>query len=338
MSTKKELWVFAEQVDGVIPSSVYELLSQGRILCNEVGYRLCAALLSNNRTASLSQELFNFGAKKVYTIEDPKLEYFQNDYYSTALAQLINEQAPKIILYSATSIGRCLAPSIAAKIGTGLTADCTELNIDPKTKLLLQTRAAYGGNIMATIICPKHHPQMATVRPNVFTKNKLSENESGELIHYNVDLSSAPDRMRRRKTVYNKNEDSSELHTAQFIVSGGRGIGRPENFRIIKDLAEELNAAVGASRAITDAGWVSENHLVGQSGRTVRPKVYISCGISGAIQHQVGMQKSDLIIAINNDSNAPIFDIADIGLVGDLHKIIPELQKQLAVVNTKTTT
>lgn len=328
MSTTKELWVFAEQRDGKIAGVVHELLSEGQILCKKSGYTLCAVLPSADG-ASLCQDLYNFGAKKVYTIDDPKLKDYQNDYYSRAVAQLINEKKPEIVLYGATTIGRSLAPTVAVMVDAGLTADCTQLDFDTETGNLLQTRPAFGGNIMATIICPDNRPQMATVRSNVFKKTKISDNEAGEQMPYAVDLSGVPERMRRLEVVHEA-DNTIDLNAAQFIVSGGRGVGKPENFKIIYDLASELGAAVGASRATVDAGWISHHHQVGQTGKTVCPVVYVACGISGAIQHLAGMQSSDVIVAINKDPDAPIFDVADFGLIGDLHEIVPEFQKQIA--------
>ena len=328
MSTTKELWVFAEQRDGKLAGVVHELLSEGQILCEKSGYTLCAVLPSANGS-ELCQELYNYGAKKVYTLDDPKLKDYQNDYYSRAVAQLIKEQKPEIVLYGATTIGRSLAPTVAVMVDAGLTADCTQLDFDTEAGNLLQTRPAFGGNIMATIICPDNRPQMATVRSNVFKKTKISDQEAGEQMACSVDLSDVPERMRRLEVVHEA-DNNIDLNAAQYIVSGGRGVGKPENFKIIYDLASELGAAVGASRATVDAGWISHHHQVGQTGKTVCPVVYIACGISGAIQHLAGMQSSDVIVAINKDPDAPIFDVADFGLIGDLHAIVPEFQKQIA--------
>jgi len=332
MSTTKELWVFAEQREGKLAGVVQELLSEGRILAEKAGYTL-AAILPSADGVDYCQELYNFGAQKVYTIDDPRLAEYQNDYYAHAVAQLIKEKQPEIVLYGATTIGRSLAPTVAVMVNAGLTADCTQLDFDVENGNLLQTRPAFGGNIMATIICPNHRPQMATVRSNVFKKTKISENEQGEQIACEVDLSSVPERMRRLETVHEADDNTIDLNAAQFIVSGGRGVGKPENFKIIYDLASELGAAVGASRATVDAGWISHHHQVGQTGKTVCPVVYIACGISGAIQHLAGMQSSDMIIAINKDPDAPIFDVADYGLIGDLHEIVPEFAKQIAAFN-----
>jgi len=333
MSMPKELWIFAEQREGRIAGVVHELLGEGQILCGKSGYTLCAVLLSDDG-ASLCQELYNSGAKKVYTIDDPKLKDYQNDYYSRAVAQLINDKKPEIVLYGASTIGRSLAPTIAAMVGAGLTADCTQLDFDTETGNLLQTRPAFGGNVMATILCPDKRPQMATVRANVFMKTKISDNEAGVQVPYEIDLSGVPERMRRIAVVH-EDEDSIDLNSTQYIVSGGRGVGRPEHFKLLRDLAAELGASVGASRATVDAGWISHHHQVGLSGKTVCPVVYIACGISGAIQHLAGMQGADVIVAINKDADAPIFDVADIGLIGDLHEIVPELRKQIAAAKAQ---
>jgi electron transfer flavoprotein alpha subunit len=332
MSTTKELWVFAEQREGKLIGVVQELLSEGKILAEKAGYTL-AAILPSADGAAYCQELYNFGAQKVYTIDDSRLAEYQNDYYAHAVAQLIKEKNPEIVLYGATTIGRSLAPTVAVMVNAGLTADCTQLDFDVENGNLLQTRPAFGGNIMATIICPNHRPQMATVRSNVFKKTKISDNEQGEQIACEVDFSAVPERMRRLETVHEADDNSIDLNAAQFIVSGGRGVGKPENFKIIYDLASELGAAVGASRATVDAGWISHHHQVGQTGKTVCPVVYIACVISGAIQHLAGMQSSDMIIAINKDPDAPIFDVADYGLIGDLHEIVPEFAKQIATFN-----
>ncbi|MEI7942582.1 MAG: electron transfer flavoprotein subunit alpha/FixB family protein [Candidatus Riflemargulisbacteria bacterium] len=325
--SNKEIWIFAEQREGVISLATLELLSEGQILAAKSGYTLCAVLLSADDSKIL-QELYNYGAKKVYSAVGPKLSYYQNDYYSKVVADLIIEKKPEIVLYGATSVGRSLAPTIAVMVNAGLTADCTELDFDTEQMLLLQTRPAFGGNIMATILCPNHRPQMSTVRPNVFKKNKLGDKEKGESVSVKVDLSKVKDRMRLLEET-KEEVDAVDLCEAEFIVSGGRGVGSPEKFIVLQDLAKELGAAVGASRATVDAGWIAHFHQVGQTGKTVCPKVYIACGISGAIQHLAGMQSSDFIIAINKDPQANIFDVADIGVVGDLHDIVPELTSQI---------
>jgi len=330
MDAKKEIWIFAEQENGKLHSVVLELLTKGRELAEKSGYTLCA-ILPAAAAAPLHQELFNHGAKKIYALTDPKLAEYQNDYCSKAVSDLILAESPSIVLYGATIIGRSVAPTVAVMVYGGLTADCTELDFDTEAELLLQTRPAFGGNIMATIICPDHRPQMATVRHNVFKKTPVGDSESGEVIDVAVDVSGVPERMKKIETVEEVIE-SVDLNAAEYIVSGGRGIGKPENFDIIHRLADALDGAVGASRATVDAGWISHHHQVGQTGKTVCPLVYVACGISGAIQHLAGMQTADLIIAINKDADAPIFDVADFGLVGDLHEVMPEFIKQLNAI------
>jgi len=327
MSTKKEIWVYAEQENGKLAGVVFELLSEGRKLAEKSGYTLCAVLPSADGKP-MHQELFNYGAKKIYNVEDPKLVTYQNDYFSHVVDTLLKSEEPEIVLYGASTIGRSIAPTVAVMGWAGLTADCTELDYDTEREILLQTRPAFGGNIMATIICPDHRPQMATVRSNVFKKEKVGESETGEVVDITVDLSGIKERMKRIESVEEEVE-MVDLKAAEYIVSGGRGIGAPENFDKIEGLAKALDGAVGASRATVDAGWISHHHQVGQTGKTVCPLIYVACGISGAIQHLAGMQSADLIIAINKDPDAPIFDVADFGLVGDLHEIVPEFKKQI---------
>ena len=323
-----EIWVFAEQRDGKLESVALELLSKGRELAAKSGYALAAVLLSENGEA-LAPELFAHGAQKVYALDAPQFAYYQNDWWSEAFVSLVRDKAPEIVLVGATTIGRSLAPTVASILHCGLTADCTQLDFDTEKKLLLQTRPAFGGNIMATIVCADTRPQMATVRGNVFKKDRLDPAPAGELVRVPVDLSAAPCRMKRVKVV---REDAGDVNLgeAKAIVSGGRGLGGPEKFALLRDLASQLGAAVGASRAAVDAGWISPLHQVGQTGRTVCPKLYVAVGISGAIQHLAGMQSSETIVAINKDPAAPIFEVADYGLVGDLDEIVPELVKQLA--------
>jgi electron transfer flavoprotein alpha subunit len=332
MSTKKEIWVYAEQENGELAGTVFELLSEGRKLAEKSGFTLCA-LLASAEGQPMHQELFNYGAQKIYNVEDPKLVTYQNDYFAKVVDTLIKAEEPEIILYGASTIGRSLAPTVAVMGWAGLTADCTELDFDTEREILLQTRPAFGGNIMATIICPDHRPQMATVRSNVFKKEKVSESEAGEVIDITVDLSGIKQRMKRVETVVEE-VNTVDLKGADFIVSGGRGVGDPKNFKIIEELACTLGGAVGASRATVDAGWISHHHQVGQTGKTVCPLIYIACGISGAIQHLAGMQSADMIIAINKDPDAPIFDVADFGLVGDLNLIVPEFNKQIMALRS----
>ena len=321
-----EIWVFAEQREGALQSVSCELLSKGRELAEKSGYALCALVLSENG-AAFAPELFAHGATKVYAADAPQFAHYQNDYWAAAVRQAVESLRPEILLFGATSVGRSLAPTVAAVLHTGLTADCTQLDFDTEKKILLQTRPAFGGNIMATITCEGTRPQMATVRANVFRKNR-AEGATGEVVPVAVDLSGVPCRMRRTASVREGGEDVN-LAEAKIIVSGGRGLGDPEKFSLVRELAAELGGAVGASRATVDAGWISPLHQVGQTGKTVCPKLYVAVGISGAIQHLAGMQSSDMIVAINKDPSAPIFEVADVGIVGDLNEVVPELVRQL---------
>ncbi len=333
MTFAKEIWVFAEHREGKLNNAVFELLGEGQRLAKKSGYTVCAVLPAAEGK-KFHQELFNYGAAKIYNLENPKLNEYQNDYYAKAIADLILKEKPEIMLYGATTVGRSVAPTIAVMVNAGLTADCTEFDFDVEKKLLLQTRPAFGGNIMATIACPDHRPQMATARPNVFKKLKLGEKQTGEVINIKVDLSTVKERMKLKQKVH-EFEEKIDLTAAQYIVSGGRGIGKPENFAMIKDLAHLLEGAVGASRATVDAGWIPHYHQVGQTGRTVCPVVYIACGISGAIQHLAGMQSSDVIVAINKDEGAAIFGVADYGLVGDLNEIVPVFIQEIKTLRGK---
>ncbi|MDP8216661.1 MAG: electron transfer flavoprotein subunit alpha [Candidatus Kaelpia imicola] len=327
LSVYKNVWVFAEQKRGIVQPVVYELLGKGRELADSLGVQLWAVLLGNNITEDMSRDLIVRGADKVLAAEDGLLENYLDEPYTQVLVDLIEKHKPEIVLTGATTIGRALVSRVAVKIGAGLTADCTGLEIDLKEKILLQTRPAFGGNIMATIITPNHRPQMSTVRHKVMKEAQVDSTRTGEVefINYNGKLSS------RTKLVDVVDEvgKSINLTEADVIVSGGYGLSKPENFKIIEELAEVLNAAVGASRSAVDNGWIPYAHQVGQTGRTVCPKLYIACGISGQIQHLVGMQSSDVIIAINRDSEAPIFKVATYGIVGDLFEVVPLLTKRL---------
>ncbi|HDL09668.1 MAG TPA: electron transfer flavoprotein subunit alpha [Candidatus Omnitrophica bacterium] len=328
-SQYKNVWVFAEQKRGVIQPVVYELLGKGRELADRLGSQLWAILLGY-RIRDQAQELIYRGADKVIVVEDLLLENFLDEPYTQVLVDLIQKYKPEILLAGATTIGRALVSRVAVKVHAGLTADCTGLEIDSEERLLLQTRPAFGGNIMATIITPNHRPQMATVRHKVMKEAKVDSKRKGEVevLNYDGKLGS------RTKLIDMIDEVGKTVNLAEadIIVSGGRGLGKAENFRIIEELAEVLGAAVGASRAAVDAGWISYAHQVGQTGRTVCPKLYIACGISGQIQHLVGMQSSDIIVAINKDPEAPIFKVADYGIVGDLFEIVPLLTKRFKEV------
>ncbi|MEG1506157.1 MAG: electron transfer flavoprotein subunit alpha/FixB family protein [Bacilli bacterium] len=323
----KDVWVFAEQRQGKIMPVVIELLGEGKKLAKELGVNLCAILLGNN-VLDLAQELIEYGSDKVYLANDEKLFNYTTDGYTTVITEAIKKYKPEIFLLGATHIGRDLGPRISSRLDTGLTADCTKLEIDPNDKKILQTRPAFGGNIMATIICPNTRPQMSTVRPGVMDKAVRHPQSIGLIEELTVNLSLNDIRTRVIKTVKNKKELVS-LSDANIIVSGGLGVGSKEGFRLLENLAQKLDGVVGASRAAVDAGWIDHSHQVGQTGTTTKPNLYIACGISGAIQHIAGMQESDFIIAINKNSTAPIFNVADIGIVGDVHEILPLLTEQL---------
>ncbi len=325
LSQYKNVWVFAEQRQGKLMNVAIELLGEGRKLADDLGCELCAILLGND-VKILADELFAYGADKVYLAESPLLENYTTDGYTKVITDMINAYKPEIVIYGATNIGRDLGARIAARLNTGLTADCTKLDINPETKGLMQTRPAFGGNLMATIACPDHRPQMSTVRPGVMEKAKLVEGRTGELIPVDVELSASDIRTKVLQIV-KSDKPLVSLTDAKVIVSGGRGLGGPEGFEVIQQLADKFGGVVGSSRACVDAGWIPKAHQVGQTGTTVKPDIYIACGISGAIQHKAGMQDSKIIIAINKDPDAPIFEIADYGIVGDLYKVIPELIK-----------
>lgn len=321
----KDVLVFAEQKDGKVVSVSYELLGVGRRLADELGTKLLAVLLGAGEPEA--QELIKWGADKVIVCSDPALEKFNDDPYSEMLARIINEQKPSIALAGATPVGRSFIPRVAAKLRTGLTADCTSLEIDRETKHLLQVRPAFGGNIMATILCPNYRPQMATVRPRVMKKGEYNADRTGEVVH--VGLDNIKSRTKVIEFVKEVSEVSVNLHEAEIIVAGGRGIGGEKGYKMLQELAEVLGGAVGASRAAIDEGWIPYSHQVGQTGKTVNPKIYIACGISGAVQHLVGMQSSDIIIAINKKPEAPIFNVATYGIVGDLFEIVPLLTRKI---------
>lgn len=327
LSSYHGVWVFAEQREGKLMSVVIELLGEGRRLADEIGTELCAVLCGNN-VDDLAKELISYGADKVYLADSPILEKYRTDAYTEVIYEAITEYKPEIVLLGATHIGRDLGPCLAVKANTGLTADCTKLEIDPDDKKIKQTRPAFGGNLMATIICPNHRPQMSTVRPGVMDKAKLDVNHQGVVIPLEVKIKEEDIRTKILNIVKSTTEMVS-LTDADIIVSGGMGLGSKEGFDKLKELADVLGGTIAASRAAVDAGWIDHSYQVGQTGTTVKPQIYFACGISGAIQHIAGMQNSGLIIAINKDENAPIFEVADLGIVGDLHKMIPAITEAL---------
>lgn len=323
LSAYKDVWVFAEQNDGHIESVTYELLGEGRKLADELKMKLCAVLLGSG-VSRQAQELVHRGADKVYVADKAELAYFQDEPYSAVLIDLVKRHKPAIFLCGATTIGRSLISRVAVSVHAGLTADCTGLAIDPQTKNLLQTRPAFGGNIMATIITPDHRPQMATVRHKVMKEANVDPGRKGDVLVEQVAEALLKSRAKRLKFVPEA-ETTANIAEANIIVSGGRGLQKPENFAVLKELAGVLGAAVGASRAAVDANWIPYSHQVGQTGKTVCPKIYVACGISGQIQHLAGMSSSDIIVAVNKDPDAPIFKVATFGIVGDLLKIVPML-------------
>ncbi len=322
------VWVFAEQREGKCMDVVIELLGEGKKLAAEIGTELCAVLCGEN-IGGLASELIAYGSDKVYVADAPELSTYTTDGYTKAIYEAILKYKPEIVLLGATHIGRDLGPSLAVKCGTGLTADCTKLEIDPEDKKLKQTRPAFGGNLMATIICPNNRPQMSTVRPGVMTKPTRDDSRKGEIIRLDVSFVEGDIRTKVIKLVKTMTEIIS-LTDSDVIVAGGAGLGNAEGFTLIKQLADKLGGVVGASRAAVDAGWIDHSHQVGQTGTTVKPKLYIACGISGAIQHIAGMQSADYIVAINKSENAPIFEVADYGIVGDLYRVIPAILDKLA--------
>ncbi|MFP4662238.1 MAG: FAD-binding protein [Halanaerobiales bacterium] len=326
-SDYRDVWVFGEQRDGEMSSVVLELIGEGRKLADKLEQDLSVVLIGN-KMSEKAEELINYSVDNVYLVNEEGLEQYNDEYYTAIMTELIAEYKPSIILMGATAIGRSLGPRVAARVKTGLTADCTGLDIDVEERHLLQTRPAFGGNIMATIVCKNHRPQMATVRPGVMKAAAENPGYQGEVIEYSFDL----DKVSLKSEVLEVVKEAREginINDAEIIVSGGRGLGSAENFKVIEELAETLGGAVGASRAAVDNGWIDHDHQVGQTGTTVGPRIYIACGISGAVQHLVGMKSSDVIIAINKDPEAPIFNYATYGLVGDLFEIVPMMIKQL---------
>ena len=336
----KGVFIFAEQVDNKISGIAFELVGKAKDLAADLNTTVTAVLLGSGITEK-ANELAEYGADRVIVVDDPALETYMTEPYTHALSSVINEFKPEIMLVGATPIGRDLGPSVSARVATGLTADCTKLDIgdfplkpvpgkenEQKHNQLLMTRPAFGGNTIATIACPNNRPQMATVRPGVMQKKPRVAGATCEVVSYNPGFEKNSKYVEILEVV-KAIKDTVDIMDAKILVSGGRGVGSPENFKILEDLAKAIGGEVSCSRAVVDAGWKPKDLQVGQTGKTVRPQVYIACGISGAIQHLAGMEESDLIIAINKDETAPIFDVADIGIVGDLNKIVPELTKQI---------
>ncbi|WP_227763852.1 electron transfer flavoprotein subunit alpha/FixB family protein [Zhaonella formicivorans] len=326
LSEYKDVWVFIEQAQGEVAPVSWELLGVGKKLAEQSGGRLAGVLLGHE-VGNLTQEIFDYGAELVYVIDEPVLRDYRTGPYAKGLVDLVQKYKPEIFLMGATTLGRDLSGAVATTLETGLTADCTELSIDPGTRLLLQTRPAFGGNILATIVCKNHRPQMATVRPRVMPMPEKGQVRKGEVIKEKLGLKEEDIRTKIIQLVQEKGA-AVYLDKAEIIVAGGRGIGSKENFKILEELAGVLGGTLGASRAAVEAGWLGLEYQVGQTGLTVRPKVYFAIGISGAIQHLVGMQTSDVIVAINKDPEAPIFKVATFGIVGDYMEVVPALTEE----------
>ncbi len=318
----KNLWVYIETENGAAKNVGYELLRPGRMMADKLESQLVAVILGKDVEAVAAQAIA-YGADQAIVVEGDEYDVYNTDVQSYAMEELVRKYQPFIVLYGATNNGRDVAPRVACAVHTGLTADCTALDIDEKG-LLASTRPAFGGNLMATISCPDHRPQMSTVRPGVFKKPEVDAARAGEIIREDIHIDPANVRVQLLERVKEVAE-AVHLEEAEIIVSGGRGIKAPENFALIKELADAMGGVVGASRAAVDAGWIPHAHQVGQTGKTVAPKIYVAVGISGAIQHLAGMSGSDTIIAINKDSDAPIFSVADYGIVGDLFEVVPAL-------------
>ena len=341
MKNYKGVFVFAQQVDNKLSGISFELIGEGKRLAEKLDEQVTAVLIGSD-VKGLVDELAEYGADRVIVVDDPELKEYRTEPYAHALASVINEYKPEIVLVGATAIGRDLGPRVSARVATGLTADCTVLEIgdfplnaipgqEQKHNQLLMTRPAFGGNTIATIACPDNRPQMATVRPGVMQKIDPIAGAKAEVIEYNPGFT--PDnKYVEILDVVKELSDTVDIMDAKILVSGGRGVGSAENFKLLQDLADVIGGTVSCSRAVVDNGWLPKELQVGQTGKTVRPNVYFAIGISGAIQHTAGMEESDIIIAINKDDSAPIFDVADYGIVGDLNKIVPKLTEELKKV------
>ena len=322
----KNVFVIAEQRDGELQKVSTELIGKARELADDLGQEVYAILLGENVKAK-ADVLIHHGADKVIVVDHPLLKEYVTEPYAKSIYAIVQKYDPEIVLFGATSIGRDLAPRLAARIHTGLTADCTGLEIDAETRLLRMTRPAFGGNLMATIVCQNFRPQMATVRPGVMTPMENDNDRKGEVIMEDVGLTDA-DMNVKIIEVAKEEKKKLDITEARVLVSGGRGLGGPEGFDLLAELAEAMDGEISSSRASVDAGWIEKARQVGQTGKTVRPDIYFALGISGAIQHLAGMEESGLIIAVNKSDSAPIFDVADLGIVGDLNKVLPKLIEQ----------
>ena len=327
ISQYKDIWVFAEQRGGKLMDVTAELLSEGRKLAVEAGCNVCAVLCGDG-VDGLVSELYEYGADIVYCADAPELVTYNSDAYSKIVSEAVLKYKPEIFLLGATHIGRDLGPCVAVMCETGLTADCTQLDIDAQDKKLLQTLPAFGGKLMATIVCPKHRPQIATVRPGVMDKDELRAGRTGKRVDLDVSFQAGDIRLEVLEIVKTVKEAAS-LNDAEVVIAGGAGVGSAEGFDVLQRLATRLGGVVGATRAAVDAGWIDSSYMIGQTGEIVKPRLYFACGISGALQHVSGMQNSDVIVAINTNENAPIFSVADYGIVGNLHEVIPAIIDEL---------
>lgn len=328
MSENKNLWVIVEtDEEGSAVNVGLELMNPGRQMADAIDEKLYAVIIGSN-VDKAKEEVKEYGVDGIITVDDEGYKQYNTEVYTDAIEKLVEKHSPNIILIGATNKGRDLGPRVAARLHTGLTADCTELGIDEETKDVRWTRPAFGGNLMAMILCPDHRPQMGTVRPGVFKKEAIGVKDDIDIVDEDIKFEGEA-RTKILDFIPRDEGDEVDLEGAEFIVSGGRGLGDPKNFKLIEDLAKALDGTVGSSRAAVDAGWIAHSHQVGQSGKTVGPKVYVAIGISGAIQHLAGINAADTVIAINKDPDAPIFGVADYGIVGDLFEVVPQLTEAL---------
>jgi electron transfer flavoprotein alpha subunit len=327
MEEYRGVWIVAEQRNGKMHKVSYELLGRGRELADQLGVKLSAVLMGTN-VGEMAKDLVAHGADIVYIADNPKLAHFNDEYYANVVAELAQKHKPEIIITGATSIGRSFFPRVSIMLNAGLTADCTDFELDMETRNLLQVRPAFGGSLMAKIVTPETRPQMSTARYKVFKAMTPDTSRKGEIVDAGVNVDAMTVKSEFMEFIPEV-ETTVNIAEADVIVSGGRGVGSAENFKIIKDLAKSIGGAVGASRAAVDSQWIPYSHQVGQTGKTVSPKLYVACGISGSVQHLAGMQSSDIIIAINKDPEAPIFSVAKVGVVGDLNTIVPALAERI---------
>lgn len=328
LSDYKGILVFAEQRDGVLQNVGLELIGEAKKLAAQLKTPVTAVLMGHN-IQNLAQTLIEYGADIVLVVDNEHLKLYDTEAYAQVFKAVIDAKKPEIVLLGATTLGRDLAPRVSSRMNTGLTADCTKLDIDEATNVFGMTRPAFGGNLMATIVCPDHRPQMATVRPGVMQKLPREEGRKGEIESFPVNIDTSKMKVKILDIV-KETSKKVDITEAKILVSGGRGVGSKENFKNLEAVASKIGATVSGSRAAVDAGFIEQARQVGQTGKTVRPNIYFACGISGAIQHMAGMEESEYIIAINKDKDAPMFGIADLGIVGDVNKVLPLLAEELA--------